>query len=192
MENLTLSNNFFVIAAGAMLVILFAEAWLAGSWNRLYFTVGLPIFIKRVPVSVFSFPPLDFGCLEAEFSATWTSKSLVFKELEPNLFAFREKLLEMRWGKSSSEVMHGLLILDQNQQQVVVKGFANLWMLGMAVLFALVSLAIGPQGLLLAAAYVVIMGVVYLLQARRFGKVAQFVAEQVKAGRAKETNTWQN
>ncbi len=183
MEDITLSNSSFIIAMVGMLALLMLEATMAGTWNRFYFTFGLPIFIKRVPVSVFSFPPLDFGQLEAEFSATWSSKSLVFKEFEPGVYAFREKLLEMRWGKSSSEVMHGLLILDQNAQQVVVKGYANWWLLGLVLLFVAFFLMMGTQGVWFIGLLVLIMAFVYWTQARRFAKVAQFVAEQVMGGR---------
>lgn len=179
MDFMKLNDSTFIIIGIAMMGLLILEAALAGTWNRFYFTFGVPLFIKRVPVNLFSFPPLDYARLEAEFSASWSSKSLVFKEYETGLIAFREKLLEMRWGKSSSEVMHGVLILDQNNQQVEVRGLANWWFIALTALFVFVSIGLGSNGLLLAGFYVVIMGVVYYLQARRFSKVAEAVAAQV-------------
>lgn len=179
MESITMNNSYFLAAMIGMVIILIIEAALAATWNHFYFTVGLPIYIKRIPVSLFSFPPLDFMRLEAEFTSSWRHKSLVFKQMDSNSYAFREKMLEMRWGRSSSEVMHGLLILDQSQQQVVVVGYANWWMLGLALLIVAMSLTFGSQGLLIAGVYLLVVLFVYALQLRRFSKVAHSVATQV-------------
>jgi len=179
MTSLNMNDDFFLIVMIAAVGILILEAVLAGTWNRFYFTFGLPLFIKRIPVNLFSFPPLDYARLQAEFSANWVNKSLVFKELDVDKIAFREKLLEMRWGRSSSEVMHGLLVLDQNSQHVAVIGYANWWLLGLTALALALLLSLGSNGLLFAGFYLILIGVVYFLQARRFSKVAQAVAAQV-------------
>jgi len=183
MDNITLNSSTMIIIIVSMVGFLALESILAGTWNRFYFTFGLPIFTRRIPVNVFSFPPLDFESIEAEFSGTWNRKSLVFMELEPGLYAFREKKLEFRGTRSNSEIMHGLLILEQNSQQVVVRGYANWWLFFFGALCAYLGVSLGTQGLLIIGVFLVVMVVVYFLQARRLNKVAEFVAGQVTAGR---------
>lgn len=179
--------DFLKILLGAMIVVGIAETALKASWNRLYFTLGLPIFIRRVPVSVFRISPVDTASLEAEFASSFTSRALLFKELETNLYAFREKMMEFRFLKTeNTEVMHGVLIFDLNQQQVIVKGYLN-WVIVVLVLgfigFAVLS---GSVGWLMIIFLVVIVGIGYAAQAGRYGKVAQKAAELISAPRKTE------
>jgi hypothetical protein len=178
MGDITFGREVFLIFIGAWLVVAVVETALASGWNRTYFTAGLPLYIRRLPVSGFSFAPLDTAKLEAEFSATFTGKSLVFKELDDHLYAFREKVFEFRWvGTKNTDVMHGVLAFDLTQQQVIVKGYANWMALAVIPLLAGMGLTMGSLGWWLVPIGVIVLGIGYAFQASRFNKVAQRAAE---------------
>lgn len=179
MENATAQTlQPFYIALIAMVFLMFAETALAAAWNRLYFTVGLPLFIRRIPVKAFRLAPLDTSKLEEEFKSTFTDRALVFKEVDDHQYAFREKLFEFTWFRPrNSQIMHGILIFDHTRQQVIVRGFANLWALAGLVVLALLSMTMQNLSWVVLIIGLVVIGVAYYLQARRFERVAQRAAE---------------
>jgi hypothetical protein len=167
---------------GAALVLYLVELALSAVWNQAYFSVGLPIFVRRLPVNGYRLAPLDTTRLESKFDATFTGKSLEFKEFNPNLYAFREKLFEFRMLKmKSTQVMHGVVILDQNEHQVIVKGYVN-WGYAVLMLALLaVLLTTGSQAwsitILVLFILVISFGFSYAVQANRYNQVAQTAAE---------------
>lgn len=184
MGDIAFNRDLFLVLIGAWLVVALAEATLASAWNRMYFTVGLPIFIRRLTVNAFSFAPLDTAKLESEFSATFTGKSLAFKELDDQLYAFREKIFEFRWfGSKNTDVMHGILIFDPTQQQVIVKGYANWSSIMVIPLLAGLGMTMGSLGWWVIPIGLVALGIGYAFQANRYGKVAQKAAELAAAPR---------
>jgi hypothetical protein len=118
--------------------------------------------------------------LESFFHSTWVS-SLVFKEIEPNTYAFREKFSEFRFFRYSP-IMHGLLFFDFDKGEVVVKGFAN-WF---ALCFSLVWLGGVAQSsdliitLVFVLFFALFMGLLYSIQYYRFSNVARFAAHTWK------------
>ncbi len=173
------------VAFGALFLVGILELILSATWNRAYFTIGLPIFIRRVPVTVFSFALLDTEVLESEFSSTFFSNSLAFKELDDGIYAFRSRLFEISWfRRQSASLMHGLLILDQTRQEVIVKGYAN-WLiivlLPFIILLGAMQNSLSWWGVLLSG--VAIAGIGYAFESNRYGKVAEKAAMLADAPR---------
>jgi hypothetical protein len=40
------------LAFGALVLTLLANVILGATWNRMYFTRGLPIYVRRIPVNI--------------------------------------------------------------------------------------------------------------------------------------------
>jgi hypothetical protein len=183
---------------GIIVVILFvaslvADIVFASTWNKTYFTSGLTIFVKRIPINHWHTNIPHKSLFEKKFHSNMVS-SLTFKEIDIFSYGFREKIFQFKLIRYTS-VMHGLLIFDTDNGQVIVKGFAN-WSV---IIFSLVWLGLPVASmvrillekstspgisafvlLLLGAIafFILLMASLYLIQYSRFSKVA-FVASQL-------------
>ena len=177
-------ETFGVIFFSVMTLFFLVETVLSGKWNKMYFTSGLPIFVKRISVGPrYNNIPLS-SRFEAQFQSDWTN-SLVFREIAPNTYGFREKFFEFRIFKYSP-LMHGVLFFDSVNNQVVVKGFANWFSVGLSVIWLGCAILIGVKYFPEAASFVlgflafysIILGFIYLIQYSRFSNVATFAAQE--------------
>jgi len=171
----TLGTLLFI----ALGVSVFADFILRGAWNKMYFTFGVPIFIKRFPVKG-KFKGIPFQYLfEDEFKNEWVA-SFVFKAIDARSFGLREKFFRPRFFRYIP-LMHGLMIFDHDKNQVVVKGLANWVTLWLALFFLLSSLNLLKTPLIeiaVPAAFIIlVIAVTYLMQASVFSKVGKFAAE---------------
>jgi len=121
---------------GALIVSILADIVLTSTWNKTYFTSGLRIFIKRIPVNHWHTIIPNQSLFEEKFQSNWVG-SLTFKEIDMISYGFREKIFQITWIRSTS-IMHGLLIFDSNNNQIIVKGFAN-WSI---LVFSLIWLSV--------------------------------------------------
>jgi len=165
------------IWAACVITCLIIEPILNVSWNKTYFTKGLPIFTIRVSATprYNNIPPISR--LQARFHSGWFlwDTSLVFKELDVDSYGFREKNFSR---PLYPVIMHGMLFFDESNAQVVATGFMNWWMLGVLVvglelMFAAFSLYVV---LLIFLPFALAFAVSYRIQSRRFSKVAEFAA----------------
>ena len=192
-----LSEIIGILFLSVFLVSLFADMFFSATWNKTYFTTGLTIFVKRIPVryshrnipfrhSNTDFPhPSDF---EKEFHSDLIS-SLTFMEIDMSVYGFREKFFQLKLIGYSS-IMRGLIMFDTSNNQVVVKGFIN-WSI---LVFSLVWLSVPisflvqtwsgdsmlfsplfPLGAI--AFFILVTGICYMIQYYRFLKVASFAAQ---------------
>ena len=178
--------GIFVVSllVGSLLADLVFEV----TWNKTYFTYGLTIFVMRIPVNQWHTNIPTQALLEKKFHSDLIS-SLIFKEIGAYSYGFREKIFQFKWIRTPN-LMHGLLAFDTNNNQVVVKGFAN-WF---TVAFSLVWLGLPLSGLVstlfsqqplvsiliplgVIGGFIVFMGIMYLFQASRFSNVASFAAQ---------------
>jgi hypothetical protein len=177
---------FAVFPIGVMEVILSAR------WNKKYFTLGVSIFVLRVPVKNHHSNIPSPALLESNFKSSGVIRntSLLFQEIDLNTMGFRETLLQ--FGRNYS-IMHGLLIFDTKNSQVMVKGFLDwtilyfslLWILG-GPLVGLLSLITSSRPMpdesisffaLGCSMMLVILGVFCSIDYFRFSRVAKFAAE---------------
>jgi hypothetical protein len=72
-----LGNIFFA----ALWICLLADVFLRVGWNKLYFTLGVPLFIMRIPVkNPYQSIPYQYF-FEEEFDSMWFD-SLAFKAID--------------------------------------------------------------------------------------------------------------
>jgi hypothetical protein len=178
-----MSSNTYDILGGILFGMLlstgFIETILRAAWNKMYFTTGLPIFLLRIPVETHYSNIPSSHQLETHFHSTWWTGSLVFKEIESDTYVFREKFFEFRmFALRYAPIMHGLLIFDRSNKQVVVKGFANWTALLLGLIFLVgIALAPFPDIFLFLFFIFILFGLLYSLQHYRFADVAKFAAE---------------
>ena len=171
-------NIILTIIWGAGLVIgLIIEPILNYSWNKAYFTKGLPIFMVRVSAKPRYSNVPRISQFETHFHSTWFlwDISLLFKELDMDVYGFREKNLIRPLYPL---VMHGMLFFDRNNNQVIVTGFLNWLVLCILVVwFAFMFSIFTPfVGILILLPFVIFFGISYWIQFNRFSKVAEFAA----------------
>jgi hypothetical protein len=165
------------------------ELVLSGIWNRLYFTKGLPLLVLRISVGNHYSNIPSQAQLEAPFRANWV-QSLVFREIDPDKFAFREKIFQLRLF-SYSPTMHGLLFFDRDNDKVVVKGFAN-WFMVLFFLMGIIGAINTDNPFTIFASLlllVLLFGILYLVQFYRYSKVADFAAQAWSRHHLSELNT---
>jgi hypothetical protein len=181
--NSDLSETFEKIFFFLLIISFFADMALRATWNKGYFVVGVPIFIKRIPVNV-KHKGVPFQYLLEEKFQTGLFTSLAFKQMGPFTYVFREKYFQFI-GIEYFPVMHGLLIFEREKHQVTVKGmagwFAIFLAISLTIYIALVLMRlIAFFPLNFTNSFVVItllLGLCYTVQCFRFSKVCSFAAE---------------
>lgn len=177
------SNFSEILEASAgyiLLLLILVDVVLSSTWNRMYFTSGLPLFIRRIPVDLrhINIPPLS------RFDAQFQS-ALFFKEIEPNTYGFRENFFKFRLNMYTP-IMHGMLFFDIVHNQVVVKGFVNWFILWFSLIW-FGGLTVGgimnfPESTLTALAFTalsaLLLGIIYKNQYDWFAKIAIFAAQE--------------
>jgi hypothetical protein len=151
------------------------EAFLAHTWNKAYFTVGIPILIWHAKAKPNRPTPPEADELNWHLRSSWTY-SLVFKEVAKHQLGFREKFFQLR-VLNYTPLMHGLLQFDASRRRVTVKGLVN-WA---ELVFLAIPLAIiipnGPMAWLLgSAALLLVVGLVYWIHLYRYTQVALVAA----------------
>ena len=102
-------------------VIAIAELIVSGTWQKLYFTTGIPVFKKTVRLS--ESPELSSDGLNERFSGGFWGP-LCFKPMSSNQIAFREAFFCFRL-MNYTPVMHGLIRYDERMKELQVIGFVN-------------------------------------------------------------------
>ena len=161
---------------GLFCVVGLVEHSLYGGLNRVYYTHGLPFVIRRIPVTASheDIPPESL--LQAQFQSALIG-SLIFQQIAPNTYGFRRRFFQP--ALFPGNLMHGMLLFDRENGQVVLKGFINVLIL-LLVLAVGVFSVLGPfPGLfrLLPLAVVgLVIGIPLLMEARRCARLALFAA----------------
>ena len=193
--NRNLSDIFDIFYLSLFAIWILAsliESFFSITWNKTYFTFGLMIFVKRIPVNNWHTNIPSLALFEKEFHSAVIS-SLNFKELDAFSYGFREEIFEVKWIRTGG-FMHGLLIFDTKNSQVIVKGFAS-WS---ALVFSFILLSgftffivqiLLDEGLAISALRplgnigysilftVLFMWIIHLFQSSRFINVASFAAQ---------------
>jgi len=156
----------------------------SAAWSEIYFKTGVLVITRCIPVELHHTNMPSRVLFEKRFQSNGFSftSSLKFRELGPNTYGFREGLM----AKSLS-LVHGVVIFDDENNQVIVKGFFN-WTL---LCFWLIWLIIPPLVWILrfmslsdwsvALIYLAItfgnLGISYLIDHARLSALAEFAAQ---------------
>ena len=136
-----------------------------------YFRYGIPVFIVRVPYRERTLA----SNVETELSVKFSkglSPALVFRRLDAIEVAFRETALRFSVF-TYTPIMPGLIRLVPEEGTACVIGWAN-WF---TVFFAVAFLWLADLDWFFVFALCGVLGVIYLVQARRYRKVARQLVE---------------
>lgn len=174
----TMNNDFQVWLVPAVIAVVVAELFLSSTWNRSYFRNGIPIFRRSYDAIPGRLQIPSVAELEAALKSRY-SHSIVFRQLDSREYAFREKAFEFTLFHATP-VMHGLLRWDSDSGKVSVVGYANWFMLGFTLLwFSMMT----PRFSFFMVFFILAVGLLYFIQAKRFDKVGKIACEKwVKAG----------
>jgi len=115
-----------------VVLIVIAELIVSGTWQRFYFTTGIPLFKKSIRLP--DPPELSENLLNERFpGGFWVP--LRFKQMSPHEIAFRETLICFHF-MNYTPVMHGLVRYDQKMNELHVIGFANWFIVALIIFFA--------------------------------------------------------
>lgn len=153
------------IPLGTIVVVALVELWLSSTWNAFYFTVGLPIFRRRID------RPSGLGDVDLEElqrrCATAAGAPILFRRFDADRIAFREQA-----GGGVIHympIMRGLIRHQREEASIVVTGLVK-WYVVAAVVVGVVW---AGRDIVYALPYVALaFGVLYLIQGVRFWRLA--------------------
>ena len=168
----------------AVFLIAILELIVSGTWQKFYFTSGIPIFKQSIRLS--SPAELSVDSLNEQFQGGWCDP-LRFREISRHNIAFREALFHFSFFKMNyTPVMHGLIRYDERSKELHVIGFAN-WF---APLFIIVFIATAASfrgadagiDIMFTLFPIGLFALLYFIQFRRFTGVRKAFSLQ---------NSWQ-
>ena len=180
-------DYIYVVAVLILLITGLVETFLSATWNKVYFNSGVRLILKEFQVETHHSDVPSREVLENKFKSGCfnLTNSLIFRKLDGNKYGFRERLLPI--GRMS--LMHGIVIFDEGNNRVIVKGFFNwtaLCFVAIWLFLPLIGLPLGniqPLGesIWSAVAYFCVLfvnlGIFYLIDWVRFSAVAEFAAQ---------------
>ena len=162
--------ELFHVLFGVLVLTALIEMLLSVRWNRTYFTAGLPIFVGRVPrpggIADVSLEEL------ADKTKTALGAAMLYRRLDPDVIAFREQVAGARLHYTP--IMHGVIRYDAVEGVARVTGLVN-WFAPVFLLTLVVAVRDDATFLLFLAG---MFGLLYLLQAARYRRVAKALAAQ--------------
>ena len=151
--------------------IAIIESIVSARWYPTYFKFGIPIYSKAYPFYGTAPEPIGEVALNEALRQNYTP-ALIFKEIEPNTFAFREKMFQFRL-LSYTPLMHGRLEINPNSRTINVIGLLNWWILAFIMTF-LISFSKHFEAI---PFMLLVLGAIYLFQKGKYDKVGKFAFE---------------
>lgn len=130
-------------------------------WWRVYFTFGIPVFSRTIPVSsaVMRVPAAD-DIEEYGLPDDPSDTSILVKEVATDCFGLR---FHKGGFRRYCSVLHGCVLFDKVNSRIIIKGFAD-WTasaFGLAALTWLLMVTIEAPGLTFVAPAVIILIVLW-------------------------------
>lgn len=172
----------------ALILSGLADIILAVTWTKIYFTSGLVLFSRHVPIGQHHTDIPSTSLLNSRLYSFWMG-GFIFRELDTNHYGFRRKFFSF----APRPMMHGLLIFDTENHKVVVKGYLDWFMVSFSFVFLVLPFIIAPvvwfieditysPDFLLAvigavAFYGLIIGSLYLMDYSRLARITRVATE---------------
>lgn len=158
-----------IIGLVLIAAIIVAEMVLSIKWNRTYYTVGLPIFLKRVETTR-SLDDLSFEELQ-KCTATAAGAPLVFQRVAPDAIAFRDRPLA--GFLHYAPLMRGVIRRREGEAAIVVAGLVNWSFLAFILVFGLL---LGRHVVDVLPMFLLAFAVLYLIQGVRYWRLSRGIA----------------
>lgn len=163
-----------IILPLVILGLVVVEIGLILTINRRYFSLGVPLYRRRVSLhQTTSLRP------SPEILASRLSKSVyvpfLFRQFSGTEYGFREGFGSF-FKISYPPIMRGFLTFDSASQEVMATGYANLWMC--ALLLYMAKQFLHPRDPEMSIFFVLFVALCFGLQVRRFRRVAEVAGEE--------------
>jgi len=156
--------------------IAIIEIFLSVNWNKIYFTLGIPLFCKQVTFKHIS-DNIDslINKLNNKFKSDGITPSLYFKKIDSNKIAFREKYFNLSL-LTYTPVMHGKIIIDFDKKEFEVFGLSNWFVLVFFFMWFLDNtIKVKDIYITFLLAPIVIVGFIYYIQFRKYKEIILYL-----------------
>lgn len=118
-------ENIYLVCLIIVFIVAIVETILSSTWNKHYFSHGIEIFKKSIPVS-----NLDNASHKISEFVNNLDKQKGFSnykgaELDDNVFAFQKKLITIGTSRNGLESIHGTISIDSETRAIRIKGFVG-------------------------------------------------------------------
>ena len=118
-------ENIHLVCLIIVFIVAIVETILSSTWNKHYFSHGIEIFKKSIPVS-----NLDNASHKISEFVNNLDKQKGFSnykgaELDDNVFAFQKKLITIGTSRNGLENIHGTISIDSETRAIRIKGFVG-------------------------------------------------------------------
>jgi hypothetical protein len=181
-------SNIAIGIFGLTLLSVILSGWadtiLSATWAKSYFTSGLVVFSRYIPVELHHSNVPSSLLLNHKTNSFWMGK-LIFRELDVNQYGFRQKFFAF----APTMQTHGLLIFDFENNLVIVKSYAAWSVVASSIMFIIVLpflwlISEGPhtedafqQWGFAVLAYCFITGISLLIERYQLEKITRMVVE---------------
>ena len=118
-------ENIYLVCLIIVFIVAIVETILSSTWNKHYFSHGIEIFKKSIPVS-----NLDNASHKISEFVNNLDKQKGFSnykgaDLDDNVFAFQKKLITIGTSRNGLENIHGTISIDSESRAIRIKGFVG-------------------------------------------------------------------
>ena len=118
-------ENRYLVCLIIVFMVAIVETILSSTWNKHYFSHGIEIFKKSIPVS-----NLDNASHKISEFVNNLDKQKGFSnykgaDLDDNVFAFQKKLITIGTSRNGLESIHGTISIDSETRAIRIKGFVG-------------------------------------------------------------------
>ena len=161
-----------------ILLLLIVEFRLSSKWSQFYFNNGILLYSNEIKVIPFSVTIDEINkLLNEKYINNGYAPSINFKKINNNNLAFREKLFEFTLF-SYTPIMHGSILVGNDNVKIL--GHANWFPVGFACLwyFNILQGFRIKEDFVFLIAPIIIFGAIYLIQAKRYKRIANQIIKR--------------
>ena len=130
-------ENMYLVCLIIVFIVAIVETILSSTWNKHYFSHGIEIFKKSIPVS-----NLDNASHKISEFVNNLDKQKGFSnykgaDLDDNVFAFQKKLITIGTFRNDLESIHGTISIDSETRAIRIKGFVRYSFLSLMIFISI-------------------------------------------------------
>ena len=173
-------ENIYLVCLIIVFIVAIVETILSSTWNKHYFSHGIEIFKKSIPVS-----NLDNASHKISEFVNNLDKQKGFSnykgaELDDNVFAFQKKLITIGTSRNGLENIHGTISIDSETRAIRIKGFVGYSFLSLMIFIFIFFLL--DSRLVSALIIVSILSLLsYWFESRRYKKLTTEITNLINS-----------
>lgn len=173
-------ENMYLVCLIIVFIVAIVETILSSTWNKHYFSHGIEIFKKSIPVS-----NLDNASHKISEFVNNLDKQKGFSnykgaELDDNVFAFQKKLITIGTSRNGLESIHGTISIDSETRAIRIKGFVGYSFLSLMIYIFIFFLL--DSDLVSALIIVSILSLLsYWFESRRYKKLTTEITNLINS-----------